>query len=332
MKICPRCQKTYPDDNLNFCLEDGSVLSAISAAPPPPTYPVHPPATQPHMQAASQPNVPSGWNPPPPQAMQPGKKSSKAWVWVLLILGVVVLLCGGGLIGAFVYYLPQIENASNTASLSNGRTAAPPANRATNTTASNTSVTNTSTSNISSTPGRDDLQEIELDIFVKEFSLYGTTEKSGDELIMGAKQKGYYYVLVAPDDYQTEDADTRVTVRNINDESSSLGYGLIFHSNPTPLQQGYAFLIDTKRKKYRVVNHTPQKENSVVTWTASPAINGGATENTLEVRDLDDKIELYINGTMVTSIKNVHGYPGGVAGLYSGDGIKVAFKNLEIRK
>ena len=32
MKICPRCQKTYADDNLNFCLEDGSVhLSAGDA-------------------------------------------------------------------------------------------------------------------------------------------------------------------------------------------------------------------------------------------------------------------------------------------------------------
>ena len=26
MKICPRCQKTYTDDNLNFCLDDGVVL------------------------------------------------------------------------------------------------------------------------------------------------------------------------------------------------------------------------------------------------------------------------------------------------------------------
>ena len=31
----------------------------------------------------------------PPYSMQP-KKSSKAWVWVLGILGVLVLLCGGG--------------------------------------------------------------------------------------------------------------------------------------------------------------------------------------------------------------------------------------------
>jgi hypothetical protein len=144
--------------------------------------------------------------------------------------------------------------------------------------------------------------------------------------------KGFYYVLVAPEEYQTEKADTRVTLRNVDNMAGTLGYGLIFHSNPTPLQQDYAFLIDTKRKKYRVVHHEPQNEKSVVTWTASPAIKEGSEENVLEARDLNDKIELYINGTMVTSIKNVYGYSGGVPGLYSGDGVKVAFKNLEIRK
>ena len=149
---------------------------------------------------------------------------------------------------------------------------------------------------------------------------------------MGSKQKGYYYVLAAPEEYTTDDADTRVTLRNIDNAGSSLGYGLIFHSNPTPLQQDYAFLIDTKRKKYRVVHHEPQKESSVVSWTSSDAIKSGSEENLLEIHDLTDKIELYINGTLVTSIKNVYGYAGGVPGLYSGDGVKIAFKNLEIRK
>jgi len=35
---------------------------------------------------------------------------------------------------------------------------------------------------------------------------------------------------------------------------------------------------------------------------------------------------------MVTSIKNVYGYSGGVVGLYSGDAAKIGFKDLEIRK
>ena len=178
-------------------------------------------------------------------------------------------------------------------------------------------------------------------MFVQKFSIYGTTEMNGDELTMGSISKDFYYVLVAPDKdtddepvdtYKTEDADTRVTVRNFADADSSFGYGLVFHSKTPPLQQGYAFLIDTKRKKYRVVHHEPQKEIPVVKWTASTAIKGGSEENVLEVRDMPDKIELYINGTMVTSITNIYGFAGGVVGLYSGDGVKVAFKDLEIRR
>ena len=33
MKICPTCRKTYADDGLNFCLEDGSVLTFAGPAP-----------------------------------------------------------------------------------------------------------------------------------------------------------------------------------------------------------------------------------------------------------------------------------------------------------
>jgi len=33
MKQCPRCQRTYDDDELNFCLEDGEVLAALQYRP-----------------------------------------------------------------------------------------------------------------------------------------------------------------------------------------------------------------------------------------------------------------------------------------------------------
>lgn len=31
MKQCPRCNKTYSDDSLNFCLDDGELLMAVSS-------------------------------------------------------------------------------------------------------------------------------------------------------------------------------------------------------------------------------------------------------------------------------------------------------------
>ncbi len=329
MKICPRCQKTYSDDNLNFCLEDGSVLTQ-AAAEPPPTMINQVMPTQQQQTMPSQPGGQPQWNTAPQQySMQPPAKKSKAWVWVLLILGGLVLLCGGGL-GGLIYIGSQVEkNAANTTN------ASPTPTKGSNTTTANANKTAANTNTTTSTSpasDRTDVESIDISKWVKEFSVYGTTEFTGGELIMGAKQKGYYYVLAAPEEYTTDDSDTRVTLRNIDDAASSLGYGLVFHSNPTPLQQGYAFLINTKTKKFRVVHHTPQNEKSDVPWTASPAIKPGKEENTLEVRDLADKIELYINGTMVKTITNTYGYAGGVPGLYSGDGVKIAFKNLEIRK
>ncbi len=316
MKICPRCQKTYADDNLNFCLEDGTVLDQARQEQPETVQMNQPRMTQPQQAPPSAAGSQVSWGTPQSYSAPP-KKSSKAWVWVLLILGSVVLLCGGGFLGLLAYIGSQANNAANLSSANNRPV--PPDSPSNNTSDPATS-------------GRNDLTTVDLEIFVKESSPYGTTVLDDGELTMGSKRKGFYYVLVAPDDYRTDGSDTRVTLRNIDNADGNLGYGLIFHSNPTPLQKGYAFLIDTKKRKYRIVNHTPSKESSVITWTTSNAIRTGSAENTLEVRDQTDQVEFFINGTRVNSIRNAQGYPNGVAGLYAGDGVKVGFKNLEIRK
>ncbi len=38
MKICPSCRQTYSDDNLNFCLTDGSFLTSTSDTEPKTIY------------------------------------------------------------------------------------------------------------------------------------------------------------------------------------------------------------------------------------------------------------------------------------------------------
>lgn len=327
MKICPRCQKTYTDDNLNFCLEDGSVLSAMSqpAAPPDTIHMPQVPTQAQQQVPTGQPSGQPGWNmgAQQPYSMQPPKKSSKAWIWVLLILGVVVLLCGGGFAG-LLFLGSQVEKSNTATTNSDSKT--------TTSNSSKTFSSNSNTSTSTSTSTRTDLETVDMKRLVQEFSAFGNTELTGGEFFMSSKQKGYYYAICATDEYTTEKSDTRVTVRNVDSASGSMGYGLIFHSDPKPLQQGYAFLIDTKRKKYRVVRHIPKDEKTVINWTTSAAIKEGGEDNVLEVRDLDDTIELYINGTKVNSIRNQYGYSGGVAGLYSGDGVKAGFKNFEIRK
>jgi len=324
MKLCPTCRKTYADDNLNFCLEDGSVLTFASNEPPATVMMSQPRPTDPTavFPSTSNQGIQStfGQQAPQPYSMQQPKKSSKAWLWIVGIVGIILLLCGGGFAGLLFIGMQANQNQANNS------TYPPPNNGRVNTSAS------PSASPFSSTTSSSDIETVDLSFWVKDSSVWGTTEMSGDEFLMAAKQKGYYYVLVAPDDYTTDGKNVRVTVRNVDNANSSLGYGLIFHSAPTPLTKDYAFLIDTKRKKYRVVRHEPSKETSMVSWKDSSVIKDGTQENVLEARDKGDTIELYINNEMVTSIKDQFGYPNGVPGLYSGDGAKIGFKKLEIWK
>ena len=72
MKICPRCQRTYTDDNLNFCLDDGVVLQQTAGEPPATVFMNQPRPTDPRPVAPSQPGFQPAWNTAPqPYAMQP---------------------------------------------------------------------------------------------------------------------------------------------------------------------------------------------------------------------------------------------------------------------
>jgi hypothetical protein len=45
MKQCPQCHQTYTDDQLNFCLEDGELLTAVAPGRPSSLYADDPPPT-----------------------------------------------------------------------------------------------------------------------------------------------------------------------------------------------------------------------------------------------------------------------------------------------
>lgn len=323
MKQCPKCQKTYPDDNLNFCLEDGSVLQAMASSTPPPTVAMNVPVTQQPIQSPQhfqQADSPQGsWQQPQQQAysMQPPKKSSKAWIWVVLILGVIVLACGGGLAGLFyIGYQEQQKELANT-----NRAATPVPGKS-------------STPSPNSPTGRTNVDALDLSQWVRSTSLYGTTKYEGGELIVSSIGSNSYYVITGAEDLKSTNADVTITVRNVDSKAARIGYGLIFHSDPdNPLKQDYAFIIDSMKQRYRIAHHVPGDEKDVVKWTKSSTINSGSGENKLEARDRPNSgsIDLYINGQLVDSIKNEFGYPGGVVGIYAGDAIPVAFKNFEIR-
>lgn len=72
MKQCPRCNKAYSDENLNFCLEDGELLQRM--APQPGAYREDPPPTM-IMNEARVTN-PVNWQQPsaPPPAVYQGQQ------------------------------------------------------------------------------------------------------------------------------------------------------------------------------------------------------------------------------------------------------------------
>ena len=115
MKQCPRCQKTYSDDQLNFCLEDGELLSGYASgptsrgyaddAPPtvmlnqprvtnPPNWPQTPPSAQPAVwQPTNMQGIP--FSSPPV-----GKARDTTIPTIALILGILSLplfCCYGGI-------------------------------------------------------------------------------------------------------------------------------------------------------------------------------------------------------------------------------------------
>ena len=115
MKHCPQCRETYADESLNYCLNDGTPLSLgvgpdprteiLSAdSPDRPTIPIIPQQTY---------DVPQNAAYAPAQAQG---KGTRAWIWVLGILGLVVLLCGGGFAG--LIYLGSQSRTANVASFS----------------------------------------------------------------------------------------------------------------------------------------------------------------------------------------------------------------------
>jgi hypothetical protein len=316
MKICPKCQQTYTDENLNFCLNDGSTLtqagysSGGSDALPDTVMINQPRPTNPNQQFGSQqPPFQNSWSTPPPQQPQfsmqpqPSQGSSKTWLWAVGILGLVVLLCGGGLVGFFVLVANKSDNPVNY-----------------NNSATPTVTPSTSFKTVDMSPWRTGTDE------------YAITQYSGGVYTMETIKDSVYYVLVAPAENKTQNKITKLTVKNIDGASVRYGYGLLIHSYTTPLIGDYAFLIDSNRKRYRVVQHSLKTEKEIVKWTSSNAIKGGSDENVLEVRDKDDKMQFYINGQYVTTVDDTNNVTDGVAGIYSSDGIPIGFSKLEIEK
>jgi hypothetical protein len=322
MKICPKCQQTYTDENLNFCLNDGGVLTQMGASggdalpetvfvsPPRPTNPNEAFGNQPQVNNQPQP----AWNNPQQQqagqfSMQPKAKSSKTWLWVVGILGVLVLLCGGGLLG-LMFYSASGDKPYN-ANYSTSPTVAP-------TVASN-------------------VMKYDMSLWKPDVGEFATTSYADNKFTIEVTKANYYYVMVTQPsaskaEHETQDAITKLTVSNRLSKPSKYGFGLVVHSDTTPLTQDYAFVIDSENKKYKILHHSFKTEKVLTNWTSSSAIKSGSADNVLEVRDEGDKMQFYINGVFVKSVDDEDDNTGGIAGIYSSESTPIDFSNLQIEK
>lgn len=344
MKKCPTCNRTFTDDALSFCLDDGSPLLATGAGgesgsydpaatiqynpgretnPPPP--PAYAPAPTPGYQAQ-----PPAWSPlPPAGGMQgaPPKKKSKGIYWILGIVGVIVVLGAGGII--LILALAGMSD-SNT---NNGNVNNSNSNANSNANANNANSENTN-ANTNSSPA---MTYINQDDFSVVKWWVGSNNIGKAEYVDGEYQltgMGGYVGVYDPKVYDTKNATTRVTTHSVTGVSPINGYGLtVFSKLKNGQLEDYAFVIRTDDSPtFCVYLHTGGTETTLVSWTGASQIRTGSATNQLEVRATDSELSFYINGQYATSISDSAGFEGGVAGFYTSGRAPIAFDDLEIFK
>jgi hypothetical protein len=346
MKRCPQCNRTYTDDALSFCLDDGSPLAVVSGPPP-----ADPSATLQYPQARDttpQPTIaynpgqatppplppptpPPAWSPMPP----PQTQKRSVWPW-LLGIGAVLFLMAIGVIVLIIMVARvtndnngnRVANNSNNSNNANSKSA----NRNRNTNSDNTN----DNTNTSSTPSS----------FTDDFSAQtwgtgtwddGRAWYSDEEYHMHAIS-GRFIEMYAPEksEYYTKDATVKVGLRSIDGNPPSTGYGMVVHGAKNKKDgslEDYGFLIfNGPEPKYKIILHKAGVETNIVSWTSSSVIRTGTSPNQIEVRISGPKLDLYINGQFINSITDSAGYKTGRVGFYTSDAGEVAFDDLEINR
>ncbi len=92
MKRCPTCNKTFTDQNLSFCIDDGTPLVATAdGADETTVVSPHPPKA--NANAETEAYVPRDWQREyqPPGSFEPPGRKRRVWPWVVGISGVVLI-------------------------------------------------------------------------------------------------------------------------------------------------------------------------------------------------------------------------------------------------
>jgi hypothetical protein len=351
MKRCPTCKRTYTDLSLNFCLEDGTPLTA-DAPPvdpnatirypaardteePPPTeiYQPPPPVVTPRPTAPPRPPSPpppqpqqQQWTPTPVTSAPPQKKSNAIW-WILGGLA-AFLVIGVGLVVMVIALASLNSNNTNNSNLTNRND-----NRNTNVTVNaNNSNTNANANASLPTSLDDDFSQQKWGVASGQ---YGRVWYEGGAYHMQSKA-GTFVVMYSPsEDYSTENATVKVTARSADGEVPASGFGLLVHCAQSKAKQleDYGLLIyPGDEPEYEIVKHKNGTQSPVVTKTKSSAIHSGSAPNMLEVRIRGTELSFYANGQFLTRITDSENFKHGRAGFYTSDAYEVVFDDLSIAR
>lgn len=299
MRRCPVCNRTYNDQSLNFCEEDGATLAEFKSFNEPSGF-----GQQPQGFAAIRPVTAS-------------PKKSNALLWVLGIFVALIIVGLAGFIGLVALIAAYGDNTNNN---------------------STGVVINSNKGDIfgkTSTSGK--AYKVDFKRWNEFKESYGEASLVGDEYQMACKFNNYFYVRLSSSKYDnnlmTNNATTKVTVRSVTGTSPTLGYGLVINSDTQPLKSDYAFVIfNGTNPQFRVVRHVDKKETIVKPWTAASQIRTGTQTNQLEVRTSGKTMSFYINGQLATTITDESGSDQGIAGIYTSDTQAIGFSNLEVIK
>jgi hypothetical protein len=345
MKQCPACNRTYTDDALLFCLEDGTKLTQAGFGNDAPA-PFDPNATLAlHTPRDTNPPPEIYYHQPPPVEAQPGqawgpapyshpaqpaqKSSSRAWI-IGAVAAVVVLGIG------IVVLLAIIGRDSQSNSNKNSNFAVANTSN-TNRTNANNANRQTSTTSPPSTVLKDDFS---TENWPTGEGAYGSFYEDGEYHMKGRPK---LYVFMFPrgggagglNDYSTRNATVKVTARNVDGKSPEYGYGLIAHGkiNQKGNLEGYGFLIYTgTTPMYEIVRFVDGEPTNVVKWTQSAVIRKGTNSNQIEVRVRGSQLSMYANGQFLNSVTDYTNSTDGYVGFYTSETNEVAFDDLEINK
>ncbi len=316
MKVCPKCQKQYSDDSLNFCLDDGTVLRNIESVHTGQTPMGDPMQTSPSPIPSVNAQMPSAIS--SANSQKPKGSGRKTILVVMTILLLLSVPCG--IITAWVGF--NVWNTDTTVTSSDSD--------------SKKDTSNDKREKIDSTSKR----EINVVSPIKDGKYNFSTWKAPNNDIVKSKigadgaitidtKDGYYYIMLTRN-MVSDGGSVILKLQTLESKDTKIGDGLVVNSDPSKIMKSdYAFLIRTKEKAFRIVRHKDQKELVIVDWTKTSAINDENVDNILEVKSSDGSYSFYINGTKVRTQKDFSDLEGGVAGIYAGGGVRTKFFDLE---